>query len=211
MITIDKSFTIRYSKSGVYQYADFKYSNGKLISNSFRPNWVKLNEIPSLDGIEAIEDILRIIKDFSYGNHAEIYLINGVFPEYYNNKTVTDSIESCEKSFEIFIHQLCLDFFKKEILPILEKNAWKISYSWAGYPVFIEKIDGEWDNIKSNPRDSNLIDFICNKFIKEVLQINLSIDLFSEQGYYKKESFPVFFKYLSEEDLIKLNILVKLD
>jgi hypothetical protein len=116
MITIiDKTYTIKYSKGGVNQFANFNYSKGKLISYNFRPIWVKLNEVPSLDGLEKIEDVLDVIKKWSYCNQAEIILIDGDLPNYKSKEITNEYAEEFDK----FFRNLSTNFFKSEILPIL--------------------------------------------------------------------------------------------
>ena len=205
MITIDKRYTIRYSKAGVRQFADFNYSKDKFISHSFRPSWVKQDEFPSFEGIEHIEDFLRIIKEWSYGNQAEIILINGNPPNY----TSQDVIRKCEIEFREYFNSFCLKVFTSEILPILKRKRWKISKSWMGRNVLIRKIKNEWDNVDSNDKDSILIDCICNRFLNNVLNLDIELDFRHEYVYSSGDSFPIFIGWIKEEELVKLNIFLK--
>lgn len=205
MITIDKRYTIRYSKAGIRQFADFNYSKDAFISHSFRPSWVKQDELPSFEGIEHIEDFLRIIKKWSYANQAEIILINGNPPNYNSQ----DVIKKCEIEFREYFNCFCLKVFTSEILPILKRKRWKIGESWMGRNVLIRKIKGEWDNVDSNDKDSILIDFICNRFLNNVLNLDIKLDFRNEHGYVSGDSFPMFIGWIEEKELIKLNIFLK--
>lgn len=205
----EKTYTIKYSKSGILQYADFKYKEGKLVYHNFRPSYAKITDVPSLENLNEIEDILEVIKKFSYANRAEIYLINGRYPELYQHPTIDKSLEKADETYSNFVGKLTTDFFKKELLPLIRKNKWKVSYSWMGMPVLIKKVKGEWDNIDSNHRDAKIIDFICNKFINNILRLDEKLDLRSEHGYSSSDSFPIFLRYIPEKELEDLNILIK--
>lgn len=205
MIQIDKTYTIKYSKAGVSQYANFRYSNNKLINNSFHPKWVKTTEIPSLEGINKIEDILSIIKKWSYNHQAEIILLNGN-PLNYKSKEIIDEYAN---RFEEWFSDLCFKFFKSEIYPVLKKNKWKISYSWMMHPILIKKSKDEFVNVDSNHKDSILIDVICNRFIRKVLKDDEELNLEREHGYVSGNSFKKFFYWLHEDKLNSLKIFIK--
>ncbi len=205
MIVINRSYTIKYSKGGIAQFADFNYSENKLVSNSFRPNWVKTNEIPSLEDLEKIEDILKVIKDWSYANQAEIILIDNNVPNY-KSKQITQKYAD---EFKLFFLNFCTNFFKSEILPILKKNKWKISYSWMGQPILIKKVKKEWNNVDSYHKDSKLIDCICNRFLKKVLKSDTELNFKAEHGYISGNSFKEFFYWLDESQLLVLKVFIK--
>lgn len=207
MTIINKIYTIKYSKGGVSQFADFRYSDGVFIDHSFRPSWVKTCEVPSLDGITEIEDFLKVIKEWSYGNQAEIILIDGNVPGYTSGKLISEY----QKDAEDYFNKICLSFFKSEILIIIKKNKWKISYSWMGRPVLIKKDgEGEWGNVDSYSKDSMLIDNICNRFLTRVLDTDIELNLKSEHGYYSGDSFTKFISYINEDELLKLKVLIKI-
>lgn len=200
MIKIDKTYTIKYSKSGVSQYSDFEYSNGKLISYSFNPSWTKTEDVPSLEGLNDIEDILKVIKDFSFANQAEIYLINDEPVYFYENKTAKKSIKSINEKYEKFMEQISYDFFMENIKPLLTENNFKISTSWCGMPVLIKKDEeGEWQNIERE--EGKEIDYLCYNFLHEVGLSNESINLKTETGYYSLKGFSNFFKFLPTEKI----------
>jgi len=205
MITIDKRYTIQYSKAGVRQFADFNYSKDVFVSHSFHPSWVKQDEIPSFEGIEHIEDFLRIIKEWSDGNQAEIILINDNPPNYKSQ----DVIRKCEIEFRDYFNSLCLKVFTSEILPILKRKRWKIGESWMGRNVLIRKTKGEWDNVDNNDKNSILIDCICNRFLNTVLNLDIKLNFRNEYRYTSGDSFPMFIGWIEEEELIKLNIFLK--
>lgn len=209
MNTVDKTYTIKYSKAGIYQYADFLYKDDILAHNSFYPSWTKKEEVPLLDGINNINEILKIIKKFAYNNNAEIYKINRVFPEYYNNKTIKDDLENLSNKFNFFINELSESFFTNQILPVLKRNRWKISNSWTGYPILIKKIK-KWDNVDSQHKDYKLIDYMAHRFLSDVMSINEDIEDKGEMGYYKSDNFAIFLKYISEDFLNKNKIFIKI-
>ena len=206
---ISKRYTIKYSKSGINQYADFIYQYGTLVYNTFNPSYTKKEEIPSLEGITDIQDILNVIKAFSYNNRAEIYLIDGVFPEYYENKVVQEDIELIEDNYQYYINSTTLVFFKKHLLPELRKKRWKITYSWAGYPVLIKKNKKEWVNVDS--KESRMVDFICYEYVRQVTGGIEPLELESETGHINNNGFMRLFNLINKKDLEKLKILINLD
>jgi hypothetical protein len=207
MITkIDKNYTIAYSKGGVRQFADFNYSEGILKTHSFRPNWVKSEEIPSLEGLNEIEDILKVIKDWSYCQQAKIILINGNLPNYNSG----ERIKKCAEDFEIFFNKLCLSFFQSEILPILRRNKWKISCSWAGYTILIKKNKKDWVNVDTYHEDSMLIDNICNNFLKKVINSKVQFRPKYEHGYVSGDNLSEFTYWLPQDKLKEMKIYIEL-
>lgn len=194
---IDKYYTIKYSKSGISQYADFNYSEGKLISHTFYPRYS--DNTPLLEGLNEIEDILKVIQEFSYNNQASIWLLNGLplnYPKINNDKF--------GESFEKYIGSLSFRFFKKNIFPILKRNKWKISYSWMGRPVFIERLDEQWINIDSDSEYNRIIQIMCSKFLSI---IGIESDMRLKEGYID-DVFPKFYWYMMQKDLEKLDIFV---
>jgi hypothetical protein len=210
MIIIDKRYTIKYSKSGIYQYADFSYVEDKLVHHTFNPNYVNTEEVPSINSANNIEDILMIVKNFSYCNRAEIYKINGVFPEYYHNTSIKEYFKDSSVKFNKFIGEMSLEFFDNYIIPILTKNKWKISRSWAGYPVIISKLKKEWCNVDSQNKDYKLIEFISFKFLQEIMDNGNPIKDNNETGYYSSDNFAIFLKFLPENYLKKSKFYVHL-
>lgn len=181
MIKIDKNITIKYSKAGVSQYAHFSIVNDKIVNYTFNPSWVNIEDVPSLEGLETIEEVLEVIKEFSYCNSAEIYTINDELPEYYNDNSLKDSVKDSAKAVSEYIENFCLNFFLRTVNPILERNNWKLGYSWCRRPILIENIDGEWNNIKEN-KESILIDWVCAEFLNEALDLRIKSNVQSEQG-----------------------------
>lgn len=206
-----KTYTIKYSKSGIYQYADFSYVDGILVRNTFHPSWVDSKDLPSLKDVNDIDEILQIIKKFSYCNRAEIFKINGVLPEYHANITIVPELEHLHDKFTELINTLSQPFFKNQILPILKKNKWKISHSWVGYPILICKKNKEWDNIDSQHKDHILIEYMCHRFLYDVLGVDEHFSNGGEQGYCKSNNFAIFLKYISNEYLKNIKVLITLN
>jgi hypothetical protein len=201
---IDTTYTIRYSKGGIAQFANFNYSDGVLKSHNFCPRFVKISEIPSLEGLNEIEDILKVIKDWSFCNQARIILKNGNLPDYKSD----EKINKCSQDFEKFFNKLCFDFFKSEILPILRKNKWKISVSWAGCIILIKKYKKEWVNVDSEHNDSMLIDNICNEFLRKVINSRTELNFSYQHRYSSGNSFSEFFSWLPRNELEKTKIFI---
>lgn len=68
------TYTIQYSKGGILQYADFRFENNKLVYNSFYPKWAKTEEVPKVDNLTTIDEILTVIGNFAF-RPAKIYKI----------------------------------------------------------------------------------------------------------------------------------------
>jgi len=209
MNKIEKSITIRYSKAGYNQYATFGVVEDKVTSKSFYPSYVNIDDVPSLDGADTIEDILKIIRDFSYNNDADIYSINGEMPEYFNNTTVKESITKYSDLLRNAIEDTFLKFFNENILPIINKNNWKLAHSWCGKPVLVEKDENEgWNNIKDN-KDSTLIDFICSDFLSESMSINLDVRSHCEHSDEMSVNGLVhFIGYIPNIKLVEIGVLI---
>jgi hypothetical protein len=206
----DKHYCIRYSRSGIYQYADFSELDGKIMSKRFYPIYVNMDEIPSLDNANTIKAILKIIKKFSYNNIAEIYLINGVFPKYYRNKPLKSDIIKYSTEISNLIDAKCLNLFYKHIAPMLIKNKWFVSTSQWGMPVIIYKDKkGKWDNIP-DCQDNLLIEFICMSFLND---IGIAKDEVKMREEYSVciHSFAPFMSHINYNDVKSLGLFVTLE
>ena len=165
LIKIDTRYTIKFSKGGICQYADFNESKGKIVHpTNFWPSWAKVDEIPSLDGLKTIEEILKAIKEFSYCNQAELYLINGMPTGYCKNKKARKLVDKLESELEKFIENKAVEFFESILEPLMKKNKWFISRSHIGMPVLITKDKkGEWDNVPSGKKQDDF-EYLCYSF-----------------------------------------------
>lgn len=202
-------YTIRYAYAGIYQYADIRFKDGIIFDKSFRPRYVSNNTVvPSLDNADNIEEILEIIKGFSYNKRAEIYLINGNYPEYHYNEQVKVDVKIHSDIINNTIKEELYLFFTTHIAPILIKNNWFISTSWCGHPVLINKDEnGEWQNIK-NERDGDLIEFMCFRLLNEVGLYDGSVDFRKEQGDPYLNGFYQIMKHISSEVIEKSALFV---
>lgn len=196
MIKITKSYKIKFSKGGITQYADFREADGVLVRPSLHVSWVKCNEIPDVSNMKSIDEILEAIKSFAYCNRAEIYLIDGYPVFYYRLDNTKQLIENIKTERKEFTKGKILSFYESQLVPLLKKNKWKISTSHVGYLVLIEKIKGEWDNVK----DYNKLfefEYLCAECLL-ALDIIDSIKLCGEGQTYLYES-TTLFSYIYDE------------
>ncbi|MFW6008725.1 MAG: hypothetical protein ACOCP8_05595 [archaeon] len=122
----DKKITIKYTYGGINQYEDFYLKNDKVVFKNFNPSWCKPEDVPSLEGLETIEEILEVIKKFSFCGRAEIYLINDTFPEVYENRK---DLSETKQKVSKFLEKVYYDYFIETIAPIFDKNGWKFTRS----------------------------------------------------------------------------------
>lgn len=205
MVKIDKRYTIKYSKAGVAQYADFRYVGDKLFSHTFCPNWVKNDDVPSLEGLNDINDILEVIKEFSYANNATIHLIDGNIVSYDNIKdTIVGELVDVGNEFDDLVSTRSFELFQKHILPILNKNKWVISRSHMYMPILCcYDENGELGNIR-DCEDSDLIYYISYE-IMGCFSMASGIDVESEFG--NNISSENFAKMINKIDVDKLKEL----
>ena len=177
MMKIDKRYTIKFSYAGIWQYAEFYEKDGKLINNRLFVSYSNEKDIPSIEGLETIGEVLEVIKTFSY-NEPVIYLINGTPVTYHNNDEAKKYLTKFNDKFDTFRKTETIKYFESVLEPIIIKNKWYISTSHIGFPILIEKNDdeGEWDNVK----DDYDFEFLCYKFISHFKDISISLK--GEQG-----------------------------
>jgi hypothetical protein len=190
IMRIDRSYTIRYSKGGISQYADFKYCEGKLVHNSFYPSWVRADEVPDISQLTCINEILAVIKNFSYANRAEIYLINGA-PPFMENRTLEKVfVKESASKLELFYKKELSRYYKKFLKPFILKNGWSLGKSGVGYPVLIKQYDvdkyGEvqpldWDNVR-NCKETYEFEYLCQDILFNLGLIKEKKSMRSEQG-----------------------------
>lgn len=197
MITIDRSYTIKFSYAGVSQYADFRESQGELIHPELFVSYMKVDSdeykiCQSIKTMTNINDILEAIKSIAYNNRAEIHFINYA-PVFYDKKKKTQQrIKSMNDAYDKFIDQQLTDFFNAELLPIIKKNNWGIGRSGMGAYIIIAKDkNGEWNNVgkttESNYKKEFQFEYLCAKALKS-LDLIKKIDLRNEHGNYLFES-----------------------
>lgn len=204
-------YTVRYKYAGICQYADFVYVDGKLVMDTFSPLYTNGDEIPSLEGLNELTDILPVIEVFT-GRKAEIYMVNGDLADYHTNQYAKEAITNASSKYAEFISSLVSDFFMSVLYPIIVKNGWKISHSWMGKPILVEMRDGEWDNVKSSDIDVINFEYICHKFCFNVLGHGQHTDLRVEQeSYLIIDSFSKLSIYLDDDKLRDMGILITLN
>ena len=196
MIKIDRTYTIRFAKGGVRQYAEFHESNGVLVNPRLFVSWTKEGEIPDVSKMTNINEVLEAIKAIAYNNKADIYLINHA-PVFYDKKPKTQKrIASMKEAYESFIDQQITDFFNAELLPIIKKNNWTIDRSGVGYYILVVKDEnGEWENLgrttEANSKKEYEFEYLCAKALKTLNLID-GVDLTNEHGNYLFESHKLF-------------------
>ena len=206
MYSLDKEITIRYSKGGINQYARFGIKDGKVVMKDFLPfyTYTNISDIPSLDGIDTIEEILKVINEFSY-NGATIHLIDGELPEYNKRVKTKQYISNLKSEVENFIETKAIELFTTQILPIIKKHRWFISESQFMRTILIYKNRKTgWDNIQ-DCEASELIEFISHKFIR-IVKGEDDIKLCPEHGRPSINSFNEFMNYIPKDVLININI-----
>lgn len=206
-MVIDKDIVIRYSKAGYWQYAHILMKDNDIEQVIFNPSYVKSDEVPSLKGMRTVEEILEVIRQFSYGNLADIHLINNELPEYHNHK-VKKSVNRAVQKVNNVIRKEAVKILTDHIAPILRQNKWKFTVSWMGIPVIaVENESNEWVNVRENS-DYRLIDFICYRFLN-------SLRMMESKGMTPEHelsfnAIPQFIGMLETEDLIKLDLYINL-
>jgi len=171
---IDKRYTIKFSKSGINQYADFYEKGGKLIDPRLYVNYAQSGEVPSVENLTTIDEVLEVIKSISYCNRAELYMIDGQIVSYYNNTKAKECLSNFEDSFKKFIESESIKFFEEILEPIMKKNKWFISTSHIGMPILIEKNEeGEWDNIKGSKEFD--FEYLCSRFVSNFEEVEVHL------------------------------------
>jgi len=209
MIKVTKAYTIKFSKAGICQYAYFSEdSDGNIVHPSFHPRYCNSSEIPSLDGLKTIEEILKVIKDFSFCKRAEIYLINGMPVGVYKNKKAIKHVESFESRLESFLEKEAISFFEKVLEPIMKKNKWFISASYMiGMPVLIAKDENnEWDNIPSGKKEEEF-EYLCYKFVSCLGKGEATLE---SESYNRVNGFAYLCGYIPTEYFIEKKMYIEL-
>lgn len=156
---IARTYTIKFSKGGIAQYADFKYdSDNKLIHNTFHPSWCDSSEVPIIKGIHNIDEILGMIKEFAYNNRAEIFLVNYAPTFMLDKEAEKDFVKETDIKLNKFYVSEITKYYKKFLKPIIIKNKWSLGKSGVGYYVLIKEYSvdkygdalekPEWDNVR---------------------------------------------------------------
>lgn len=204
-----KHYTIKYIYAGIKQYADFSEVDGVIVNKRFYPQYVKGDEAPDLTNLNTIDEILEAIKAFSFHQRAEIYLINGMLPEMYDNVSAQDDIRKSAQLIEEIIENECYGFFIKHIKPILIKNDWSIGRSGFMIPVLINKDeDGEWQNIPESP-DSLLVEFMCFEFMNGMGLYDGKVNL-KPESHVMLNGFKQLFNKLSIKQIEDCGLYIEL-
>lgn len=190
MIKIDRTYTIKYSKGGIAQYADFRYAEGKLITHSFYPKWTKKDEVPDISKLTCINEILEKIKEFSYCNNACIYLINHAPPFMEKRAEEKVFLKATANKLEQFQNKEIAKFYKKYLKPIILANGWSICRSHVGYPVLVKQYDIdkygdtqvlEWENVRECPETFEF-EYLCQDILYNLGLQEKKTDMCEEHG-----------------------------
>ena len=125
-------YTIKFSKSGINQYADFRVIDGILINPTLRVSYVKMEDTPNVSQVKTLKEVLSIIKEFSYSKRVEIYLVNHVPKNYHANKKAQKAIPTLRIKFKDFLTEQSKEFFTTFIEPIVKKHKWTFTNNTNG-------------------------------------------------------------------------------
>jgi hypothetical protein len=191
MTKVTKRYTIKFSKGGIIQYADFSEADGVLVNPRLHISWTSVDEVPDVSNMTKIDEVLEAIKSVAYCNRAEIYLINGAPVFYFNKKRPRKHILMMGDAFEVFIDSQITTFFNNILLPIIKRNNWNIGRSHVGYYVLIKQNKkGGWDNVQ----DSKALfefEYLCAKALHS-LNIIEKINITNESNNFLFESYKLF-------------------
>jgi hypothetical protein len=142
---------------------------------------------------------LKLIKEFSYCNQAEIHSINGE-PLFLEKKKKTKKIlNSIRENLVDFLENQITLFFNAELKTRIKKNKWRIAKSQFGYLVLAEKTkDGGWDNVKECKQLFEF-EYLCARCLLSLKLID-EIKRNSEYNNYLHESYNLF-SYVNDDDI----------
>jgi hypothetical protein len=187
LIKTDTRYVIKFVCGGVFQYADFRESQGELVRPVLRPSWIDAKLVPDVSDMKTIDQVLEAIRTFS--PRAEIYLINGAPVFFQKKKRAKRLISSMGDAHDEFIRTNLTKFFTQELLPIIKSSGWKITRSDVGYYVLVKKVDGDWDNVSSY--ESFEFEFMCAKAL-QALDVIENVSIRNEHQNYLWESKTLF-------------------
>lgn len=201
---IDKTYIIRFSYAGIYQYARFFEVDGKLHDPRLDIQYYQGEYIP-IKNVRTINEALTVIQTVS--KNAIILLINGVPVNYYNNTEVKDYIDGADIRIDQTIRREALNFFKKFLLPIMEKNKWFLSTSHIGVPILIEKNeDGDWDNIVKDEKEFDF-EYMCHSFIGKYGTSKVTLTCEYNKAYVSN-GFQSFINYIPFSYIESKNLVI---
>ena len=75
-------YTIKFSKSGINQYANVKENieTKEIIVLDCYVQYKSLSEQPDLSRCKSLNDVINVLSEYSYTKKAEIWLIDGIIP-----------------------------------------------------------------------------------------------------------------------------------
>lgn len=114
-------YTIKISKSGINQYVGVEFNEeNSLITKSLFIRYQK--EPLSLESCHSLDDVLSLLKEYSYNKKAEIWKINGFEPNFFQNK------DTYKKEIDIYhnaMQNMFKDFYTKNVVPLLPPKTYK--------------------------------------------------------------------------------------
>lgn len=115
-------YTLRYSKSGIMQYADFTIDENQILVNpTFSCAYQAKDSWPDVSNYTKLEEVIKIISDYSYDKKCEIWKIDNIL--YCSTKKDIDELTLISDQLYLLFKQ----FYDSIIKPKLPKNA-KIAY-----------------------------------------------------------------------------------
>lgn len=193
-----KTITLKIIASGIVQYYDFNADDNNNIVGKLLPihlAYQKYENIPDISKAKNVDDVINIINTKFI---TKLYLINGL--PLYCDEDVIKTLYAEGELFRSVINKKIYDMFLTYIKPIMNKNNWKITKSWCGYPV-LGKIDDN-DNFLNIDAcdDMTLIDILSEYILSSVGVIDEnSINFKSQIGYINiKNGFSRLMYYIGD-------------
>lgn len=150
-----RNYTLRYSKSGIMQYATFITNNDILVNPTFSCAYQRKETLPDVTNCKTIEEVIKIIAEYSYDKICEIWMLDG------NPIGFTDTDSENINTMEIEFSKLIQIFYKTCLQPLLPKEC-TIKYE----NICIE--DQELKDIEEYRPLYNMLNYICYKFLYSI-------------------------------------------
>lgn len=147
------TYTLRYNKSGIMQYAYFIVDEDQILVNpTFSCTYQAKDSWPDVSNCTKLEQVIKRISDYSYDKKCEIWKINNIL--YCSTKKDIDELTFISDQLYLLFKQ----FYDSIIKPKLPKNG-KIAFG----TIYINKKD-----IKDIPKYQDLyndLNYLSYKFL----------------------------------------------
>ena len=143
------TYTLRYSKAGIMQYADIIVENNSVIGIKFSCQYIRKEEWPDFSKAKTLDKVMKILSKFSYDKKCKIWKIDRRPAKFSNN--------SLEYLNEI-IKELYTKFYNISLKPLLPENTQLYHNYFCINKIPIQEIDKYED-------DYLLINYLCYQFL----------------------------------------------